>query len=243
MIACVASTKAQEITKVLEKLPLHERMKVKEVTLDMASPMIKATSTSFPNAALVADRFHLIRLISETVQQVRIDQRWKQIDKDNQAILQARKKGRRHLPKVLRNGDTLRKLLARSRYLFYKLPHQWTLSQQHRALLLFKLYPQFKKAYDHLLSFRKIFEQQQVYSAQQALDTWIHQASNSGINYLASASASIVEHKERIMAFFHNRSTIAHAESFNAQIKLFRSNLRGVKDTNFFLFRLSKIFA
>ncbi|MEY4968733.1 MAG: hypothetical protein RLZZ261_583, partial [Bacteroidota bacterium] len=28
-----------------------------------------------------------------------------------------------------------------------------------------------------------------------------------------------------------------------AQIKLFRSNLRGVTDTKFFLFRLEKIFA
>jgi hypothetical protein len=35
MIACVASTKAEEIIKVLEKLPLKERIKVKEVTLDM----------------------------------------------------------------------------------------------------------------------------------------------------------------------------------------------------------------
>ena len=39
------------------------------------------------------------------------------------------------------------------------------------------------------------------------------------------------------------RSTTAHAESLNAQIKLFRSNLRGVTDTKFFLYRLEKIFA
>jgi len=243
MIACVASTKAEEIIKVLEKLPLKERMKVKEVTLDMAPTMIKATSMCFPNATLVADRFHLIRLVSEAVQQVRIDQRWKQIDKDNQDILQARKTGRKYLPKVLSNGDTLRKLLARSRYLLYKLPQQWTLNQQRRALLLFQRYPEIKQAYDILLSFRKIFELEQQYQANQAIECWIQEATSSGIDYLASASASIIEHKERILAFFHNRATNAHAESLNAQIKLFRANLRGVKDTNFFLFRLSKIFA
>ena len=32
----------------------------------------------------------------------------------------------------------------------------------------------------------------------------------------------------RILAFFNNRNTNAHAESLNAQIKLFRANLRGV---------------
>ncbi|MDR0729547.1 MAG: transposase, partial [Prevotellaceae bacterium] len=40
-----------------------------------------------------------------------------------------------------------------------------------------------------------------------------------------------------------NRSTNASAESFNAKIKSFRTALRGVTDINFFLFRLSKIYA
>ncbi|NQY12092.1 MAG: transposase, partial [Flavobacteriales bacterium] len=43
--------------------------------------------------------------------------------------------------------------------------------------------------------------------------------------------------------FFNNRNTNANAESFNAKIKLFRANLRGVSDIKFFLFRLHKLFA
>ena len=42
---------------------------------------------------------------------------------------------------------------------------------------------------------------------------------------------------------FDNRSTNASAESFNAKIKAFRAQYRGVSDVNFFLFRLSKLFA
>ncbi|MCX6153148.1 MAG: DDE transposase, partial [Candidatus Kapabacteria bacterium] len=38
-------------------------------------------------------------------------------------------------------------------------------------------------------------------------------------------------------------NTNANAESFNAKVKLFRANLRGVIDTKFFLFRLAKLFA
>ncbi len=41
--------------------------------------------------------------------------------------------------------------------------------------------------------------------------------------------------------FFKNRNTNANAESFNAKIKLFRANLRGVTDTEFFLFRLFRL--
>ncbi|MBE9468100.1 MAG: transposase, partial [Bacteroidetes bacterium] len=43
--------------------------------------------------------------------------------------------------------------------------------------------------------------------------------------------------------FFNNRSTNASAESFNAKIKEFRASFKGVRDINFFLFRLTKIYA
>jgi transposase-like protein len=50
-------------------------------------------------------------------------------------------------------------------------------------------------------------------------------------------------HKETILNFFDNRATNASAESFNVLIKLFRANQKGVRDTTFFLFRLSKLYA
>ena len=243
MIACIEGTRAEDIMWVLDKLPAEKRLKVKELTLDMSNPMIKACSYCFPNATLVADRFHLVKLISEAMQQVRIDQRWTEIDKENKAILYAHSKGRKHQHTILSNGDTLRQLLARSRYLLFKLPHQWTLDQQKRAVLLFKLYPNIKKAYDLHLAFRKIFNQKEGSKANIDLTLWITEATQSGIHYMAAAATSILHHKQRILAFFNNRATNAHAESLNAQIKLFRANLRGVKDTKFFLFRLSKIFA
>ena len=40
-----------------------------------------------------------------------------------------------------------------------------------------------------------------------------------------------------------NRSTNASAESFNAKVKAFRAQFRGVLDIKFFLFRVAKIFA
>nr|WP_255413970.1 transposase [Bacteroides sp. Marseille-P3684] len=40
-----------------------------------------------------------------------------------------------------------------------------------------------------------------------------------------------------------NDSSNAMTESFNAKIKLFRANLRGVADKKFFLFRITKLYA
>jgi len=58
-----------------------------------------------------------------------------------------------------------------------------------------------------------------------------------------TAANSINHHLETILNFFNNRNTNANAESFNAKIKLFRANQRGVVDVKFFLFRMEKLFA
>jgi transposase len=46
-----------------------------------------------------------------------------------------------------------------------------------------------------------------------------------------------------ILNYFDNRSTNASAESFNAKTKAFRAQLRGVRNKEFFLFRLTQIYA
>ena len=46
-----------------------------------------------------------------------------------------------------------------------------------------------------------------------------------------------------ILNIFDNISTNASAESFNAKIKNFRAQLRGISDVKYFLFRLQKIYA
>jgi transposase len=56
-------------------------------------------------------------------------------------------------------------------------------------------------------------------------------------------AATVYKHYDEILNFFINRSTNAVAESFNAKIKAFRASLRGVTDINFFLFRLTNIYA
>ena len=72
---------------------------------------------------------------------------------------------------------------------------------------------------------------------------WIRKVQEAGNEYFQSVAHSLINHWDNILNFFNNRSTNAHAESLNAQIKLFRANLRGVTDTKYFLYRLQKIFA
>lgn len=243
LIAVITSTKAEDILKVLLKTPLKKRKQVREVSMDMAPSMKKACREAFPEAEQVTDRFHVVRLVMEAMQHVRIDQRWKEIDKENDAIQKARLNRKRYQPIILANGDTPKQLLARSRYLLYKRPDQWTDTQIMRAALLFQMYPKIEEAYRYSWEFRKIYELTSKEKAIQALSDWLQQIKQCGLEHFNSAAESITNHWRGILNFFNHRSTNAHAESFNAQIKLFRANLRGVTNVQLFLFRMEKIFA
>jgi transposase len=72
---------------------------------------------------------------------------------------------------------------------------------------------------------------------------WIERTKKIEIKEFNTAANSLNYHMETILNFFINRSTNASAASFNAKIKLFRANLRGVTDIKFFLFRLEKLFS
>ena len=72
---------------------------------------------------------------------------------------------------------------------------------------------------------------------------WFKEVEESGFRSFNTLLKTIMHHYNDILNYFNQRSTNASAESFNAKIKNFRMQLRGVKDKAFFLFRLSNIFA
>lgn len=111
------------------------------------------------------------------LQVIRIKHRWDAIDLENEQIKQARSKQKNFKPQEFTNGDTRKLLLARSRYLLYKAPSNWTENQNTRAKIIFD--------------------------------------------------------DRSILNYFINRSTNASTESFNAKIKAFRAQFRGVKNVEF----------
>jgi len=144
----VKGTKADVVINILQKMPLKIRAKVQEITLDMAGNMGLIVKKSFPNAVLVIDRFHVQKLALDALQEIRIKHRWEAIDKENDAIKRSRNGGLKYVSKILSNGDTLKQLLARSRYLLYSKSKKWTKNQSERAKVLFELYPNIEKAYN-----------------------------------------------------------------------------------------------
>ncbi|MBP4142530.1 transposase [Flavobacterium sp. P4023] len=75
------------------------------------------------------------------------------------------------------------------------------------------------------------------------LAKWHEKLAQAEFKSFNTISIPIQNHYQTILNYFDNRSTNASAESFNAKIKAFRNQFRGVRKVDFFLFRLTKLFA
>ena len=243
LVASIKGVKSQDIIEVLNRIPLEKRRLVKEVTLDMANNMQLASRMSFPESYLVTDRFHVVKLVMEALQHLRIKYRWEEIEKENQSIKMAKEQSVKYIPTTFENGDTAKQLLARSRYIIAKKSNEWTENQKLRARLLFENYPLIDQAYKQVMEFRNIYEQTSREKAKQEITDWIEKTKLLKMINFNTAANSLNYHLETILNFFINRHTNANAESFNSKIKLFRANQRGVLDVKFFLFRMEKLFA
>jgi transposase len=244
VVAIISGTNSENIISILTKISLKKRKLVQEVTLDMAASMNLIARKSFPNAVLVTDRFHVQKLAIEAVQDLRIKHRWVSIDQENEAIEKAKRHKKSYRPTILENDDTIKQLLARSRYVLYKKEKDWTGSQKRRAKLLFERYPDIQKAYELSQKLNWIFEntKDKIYGYTR-LAKWHEEVAQSGFKSFNTISRTIMNHYATILNYFDNRSTNASAESFNAKIKAFRSQFRGVRNVGFFLYRLTQIYA
>lgn len=244
LVAVVAGTKAEDVIAVLKRIDEEHCHTVKEVTLDLSDSMRKIVRTVFPKADRVIDRFHIQKLANEAVQELRLRHRWDAIQQANDEREEAKLSGKDYIPYRFPNGDTRKELLIRSRYLLFKSADKWTARQKQRAAILFGEYPDIKTAYGLCHSLRMIFSKNTIKDAARlSMAKWYNKVEEAGLHSFNVIAATFYEHYDEILNFYNNRSSNAIAESFNAKIKLFRANLRGVVDKKFFLFRIANLYA
>jgi len=240
----IHGTKSEDVISALEKLPRSLRLKVKEITLDLSPTMRIIAKKSFPKATLVSDRFHVQRLMSDAISDLRVDYRWQAIDQENKEMELAKESGLKYIPHTFENGDTRRQLLARSRHIVMKHFSKWTYNQQERAEILFREYPALEEAYEISMELTKIYNttsDKQIGLTR--LARWYDKVEKLNLKFFKSVIDTMQNNYGTICNYFDNRSTNAAAESFNAKVKAFRSQFRGVRDIPFFIFRLAKLFA
>lgn len=243
LVAIVAGTKSQVISQVLAKIPVEKRNVVSETTLDMSPAMEAIVRNSFSQSTFVTDRFHVQQLVSEAVQEIRINLRRVALKEENENIKKCRKEKTKYVPMIFENGDTKKQLLARSHHLLFKPESKWTESQKIRSEILFREFPELKKAYELSMMFRNCYESRvAIAEVKEKFEMWYAKVEEKQIESFLVVADSIRLHEATILNYFTNRSTNASAESFNAKLKGFRTVVRGVRDKKFFLFRIAKLY-
>lgn len=256
LAAMIRGVAADTVSAVLKKIPLRRRLEVKTVTTDLSSAMMLIVRNAFPAASLVNDRFHVQQLISEAVDQLRIRHRWEVLDAENRAIREhrarrkaAKTKEERELigqwePERMENGETLPQIMARSRHIILKHKTTWNEQQRARAKILFGKFPDLEKAYSLFLKLVEIFNRKSVASvARLNLARWYNEVEAFGNPQFNKVLETFENHNRTIINYFERRLTNASAESFNAKIKAFRTQFRGVGDIKFFMFRLATLYS
>lgn len=244
LVAMIKGTDSEKVIEVLGKINDVRRRKVREVTLDLSPAMMKIARKVFPNAYLTNDRFHVQRLFYEAIDDMRITYRWMARDLENEQIRKCREQNTEYIPFRYRNGDTRKQLLARAKHILTKNQVKWTPSQKQRAEIVFENYPEIRYVYYLAQELTDIYNSRLTKNqARLKLARWYNAVEELDYGAFQSVLNTFKNHYDTILNFFENRDTNAFAESFNAKVKAFRSQFRGVTDIPFFIFRLTKLTA
>ena len=259
------STKSSELSDVC--LPIKEEFKkVKIINRDLANSYRKFSNIVMPNAKQVVDNFHVIKLLFDGSQSVRMSLKRK-IETEKRKAFESfknkeskrkktcEKKGLKYKrkkyiskEKILINGETASEILSRSRFLLYKFRDQWTDKQRDRANVLFAEYPKLEKAYDLTNEFRNWFSKKNIGKKESLLKTelktWYKNIDESEINDLKNFKSTVERNQEYILNYFSNNgASNSMAENRNSKIKKFINSNQGTRDRDFFFFRLKIYFA
>ncbi len=247
-------------------LPLREELVAVEIiNRDLAPNYRRFCDLAMPEADQVGDKFHVIKLLLDAQQAVRIGAKRKietdkrkdyEIFKHNEKqrkedCIKTKKtyKQKKYVSseQMLSNNETPLEILKRSRFLLYKFPEQWTPSQKARSSVLFSEFPDLEKAYNLSIEFRNWYSKKNIGAHQLVLEKglyqWYEDVEISGIMELMNFSSTVERNESSILNYFyHNGSSNAMAENRNGKIKKFITLNQGTRDRDFFFFRLKKYF-
>lgn len=230
----IDSVKPSFISQSIDLLGAESLKKVKFMNSDMSPSMKKICSEKFPDAAIVVDKFHVIKHILEAINFVRLE-------------IKHQLKQNKDLTVINPNGLSNIQMIDKSRYLLYKM---WSELEPDQKLLLenlFAKYPELQKAYELVQQIREWYDKkyigQVLWKRNDRLREWIIKAKESKIKAFKLIITMFEKNGIEILRYFQKGLTNAKAENLNAKIQRFLANSYGTRDKDFFFYRLQVYFA
>jgi transposase len=192
------------------------RAKVRAVATDMSAAYLRAVRDHLPRAVHVFDHFHVIKLFHEKLTALRRELFHQASSADEQAIL----KGTRWL--LLKNPENL----------------DDGRDEQQRLEEALRLNQPLATAYYLKEDLRQIWSQPNKRTARRVLRDWLKRARASGIRILAQFAATLEEHQEGILNYYHYRISTGPLEGTNNKIQLMKRQAYGFRDQAFFKLKI-----
>jgi transposase len=189
----------------------HSRAQVEAVATDMGPAYIKAVRENLPEATLVFDHFHVIKLYNEKLTKLR--------------------------RAVATEADALgKKVLKGTRWLLMKTPGNLLVEKDEHTRLqeALRLNQPLATAYYMKDDLRRVWQQDDKEAAAFLLDDWIKRAAVSGIQMLIQFGKTLAAYRSGILAYydFDGLST-GPLEGTNNKIKTLQKMAYGFRDKEF----------
>lgn len=195
------------------------RAKIEAVAMDMSAAYALAVTTHLPEAVIVLDHFHIIKLFNEKLTQLR----------------------RKAYHEV---ADGLQKdVLKGTRWLLLKNPENLDPKRNEKERLeeALRLNQPLATAYYLKEDLRQIWDQADKATAEKVLKDWIARAETSGIRMLNRFARTLAIHRERILAWYDYPISTGPLEGTNNKIKTLKRQAYGFRDYEFFKLKILAI--
>jgi transposase len=193
----------------------RSKINIEAVAIDMSPAYISAVEKNLPEATIVFDHFHIIKMFNDKLAQLR-----RQLQAEAQ---QAHKK-----------------VLKGTRWLLLKNPENLNAdkNEHQRLQQALKLNQPLATAYYLKEELRQLWNQINKKKATAVLTNWIAQANAAGIKILTQLATSMAEHAKGILAYYDYRISTGPLEGTNNKIKTLQRQAYGFRDREFFKLKI-----
>ena len=210
VIDILPSRNTEDLCKHFLEYPYKERAVVKKIVMDLSTLFRSVTKTMFPEAKIVADKFHVIRVVINSLENVR-----KRIQKEFH--------------------ETKRKWFKRSRYLLLKPEYKLTDEDKTELARMLNSSYDLEKAYVLKERFYEVFRKQTRTEAKKELGNWLLLAADLSLSEFRHCITTFSNWKTEIANIIGERVSNGFIEGSNNKIKVLKRISYGVR--NFDRFR------
>ena len=170
---------------------------IEMVTVDLSAAYTKAVREKLPEAEIIYDRFHVQRLVSDALDEVR-----------------------RELVRELATDPDEARAVKRTRFVLLMNPWNLSRSQRRKLSELQRSNQRLYRAYLLKETLAQALDYRQPWRAERALRAWLAWASRSRLRPFVKAARTIRKHLKGILAYIGTRLTNGLVEGLNNRIRM-----------------------